>query len=149
MIFREAKLSDINEITSVRFSVRENVLNTPGLVTADDYKKYLTVDGKGWVCETAEAIAGFAVIGLVQHHIWALFVRPEQEHKGIGKKLHNIMLDWYFSQTKEKVWLATAPDTRAEMFYTKSGWSAVGMVNKGEVKFEMTFDDWNTIRLKD
>lgn len=52
------------------------------------------------------------------------------------------MLDWYFKQTKENVWLGTSPNTRAEMFYRKSGWNEVGMHGKNEIKFEMTFDKW-------
>jgi len=40
------------------------------------------------------------------------------------------------------VWLGTAPNTRAEKFYEKQGWKNVGMVNKGEVKFEMNYEDW-------
>ncbi len=52
------------------------------------------------------------------------------------------MLKWYFDQTKQTVWLGTSPNTRAEMFYKKSGWNAAGIVNKNEIKFEMTFKNW-------
>jgi hypothetical protein len=52
------------------------------------------------------------------------------------------MLDWYFEQTKEDVWLGTAPGTRAEAFYRKSGWQERGMHGKGEIKFEMTYNNW-------
>lgn len=145
MLFREATLTDIEEIMLVRMSVLENVLNTPGLVTERDCEEFLTKRGKGWVCEINNKVLGFSIVDLKEHNIWALFVRPEYEAKGIGKKLHNIMMNWYFDRTKETVWLGTAPDTRAEIFYTKAGWKAVGIVNKGEVKFEMTFDDWQQI----
>lgn len=43
--------------------------------------------------------------------------------KNMGRKLHNPMLDWYFKQTKENVWLGTSSNTRAEMFYRKAGWN--------------------------
>ena len=52
------------------------------------------------------------------------------------------MLDWYFEQTQTKVWLGTSPKTRAETFYRKSGWTEVGIHGKGEIKFEMTYEDW-------
>ena len=52
------------------------------------------------------------------------------------------MLDWYFEQTKENVWLSTSPMTRAERFYRKAGWKEIGTHGKGEIKFEMTYDDW-------
>src|SRR5947207_1888531 len=68
-------------------------------------------------------------------------LETEHEHKGIGKRLHDLMLDWYFSQTKETVWLGTAPNTRAEIFYRKSGWKETGRRANGEIKFEMTAYD--------
>ena len=146
MTFREANAKDITEMSSVRMSVIENVLRTPELVTVESYIRYLEVDGKGWVCEVNKHVVGFAIVGLVQQNIWALFVRPEYEQKGIGKKLQTIMLDWYFTQTEEQVWLTTAPGTRAETFYLKSGWMLAGKVNIGEVKLLMTFDYWTKIR---
>jgi hypothetical protein len=53
------------------------------------------------------------------------------------------MLDWYFSITKEKVWLGTAPHTRAEIFYENAGWTLVGTHGKGEVRFEMEYAVWS------
>jgi len=38
--------------------------------------------------------------------------------------------------------LGTAPNTRAEIFYSLQGWKKVGIVNEAEVKFEMSYDDW-------
>jgi GNAT superfamily N-acetyltransferase len=138
--FREANISDIPGMMKVRMSVKENVLNNPDLVTEKDCEDYLTVYGKGWVCEMNNSIVGFSIVGLKQNNIWALFVDPEFERKGIGKKLHDLMMDWYFSRTKETVWLGTSPNTRAETFYQKAGWVKVGVVNKGETKFEMTWE---------
>lgn len=146
MIFREAEIKDIEALMSVRMSAKENRLNNPALVTPKDNEEYLTIHGKGWVCDMDNEIVGFAIVGLTQRNIWALFVRPEYERMGIGRQLHNIMLDWYFNQTKEKVWLGTAPHTRAENFYRKSGWTAVGTHGKGEIKFEVTYHDWAQIR---
>src|SRR5437762_1534788 len=57
---------------------------------------------------------------------------------GIGRKLHNDMLDWYFEQTNSAIWLGTAPNTRAEKFYRKAGWEETGIHGKGEIKFGMT-----------
>ena len=110
--------------------------------------EYLTERGKGWVCEIENQIVGFAIADLKGNNIWALFIRPEFEKRGIGKRLQNIMLDWYFSQTQYKVWLGTTPDTRAEGFYRKSGWSEVGMHGEGEIRFEMTFTDWKQFKEK-
>lgn len=142
MLFRQALSSDIPQIQIVRHTVKENVLSNPALVTDQDCEEYLTVRGKGWVCEVDNLIVGFAIADLQDHNIWALFLRPEYERKGIGRTLHDTMLDWYFSQTRETVWLATSPGTRAERFYVKAGWTKVGVTKHGEIKFEMAYEDW-------
>ncbi len=142
MIFREAKVTDIKQIQVVRHAVTENMLSDPALVSDRDCEEYMTVRGKAWICEVENRIVGFAYVDMKENNVWALFVLPEYSAKGIGKMLHRIMLDWYFSQTDERIWLGTAPGTRAEQFYEKQGWKRAGMHGK-EVKFEMTVNEWN------
>jgi len=142
MIIREARVEDIPQIQVVRNSVKENTLSNPDLVTDKDCEGFITEKGKGWVCEIDGKITGFSIVDLKDNNIWALFVDPDFEKKGIGKKLHDIMLDWYFTQTKENVWLGTSPNTRAELFYRKSGWNEIGIHGKNEIKFEMNFENW-------
>jgi GNAT superfamily N-acetyltransferase len=145
MTFREAKVSDIQQIQLVRNIVKENTLSNPNLVTDKDCEEYMMHRGKGWVCEMDQQIVGFAIADLQDNNIWALFVHPDFEKKGIGKQLHQLMLDWYFSNNK-KVWLGTAPHTRAEAFYKKAGWNPSGTHGTKEVKFEMTATDWKTLK---
>ena len=145
MVYREANIADIPQIQIVRNSVKENTLFNPDLVTDDDCVEFLTVRGKGWVCEINNQIVGFAIAGLKDNNIWALFLHPAFEKKGIGRQLHKIMLDWYFTQTKNKVWLGTAFNTRAEQFYRKAGWTEVGTHGAKEIKFEMTFEQWQQV----
>ncbi len=143
MIYREAEITDITQIQFVRNAVKENRLSDPALVPDKDVEEYMTKRGKGWVCEVDEVIVGFAIIDLIDNNVWALFLLPEFEARGIGKKLHQIMMDWYFVHTKEKVWLGTEPRSRAEKFYRMQGWKEVGVHGKGEIKFEMNFDTWS------
>lgn len=145
MILREATLADIAEIQRIRNAVKENMLSDPGLVTDADVKDYISRRGKGWVCEVDGAITGFVIVDLLDNNIWALFVHPDFEGRGIGRKLHDQMLDWYFSETDKTVWLGTEPGTRAESFYRKKGWKEIGFHGKGEIKFEMTADQWKSI----
>lgn len=142
MIIREAKPTDINPMHTVRVSVKENALSNPDLISEHDYEEFITRRGKGWVCEDNGQVVGFAIADLKENNIWALFIAPEFENKGIGKQLHNTMLDWYFSQTSNTLWLGTAPNTRAESFYKRMGWKEVGTHGKGEIKFEITLEDW-------
>ena len=142
MIFRQAQIEDIKQIQIVRNSVKENTLSNPLLMTEKDYQEFLTERGKGWVCEIDNQIIGFAIADLRDNNIWALFLKPEFESKGIGTKLQNLMLNWYFENGKENVWLGTSPNTRAEKFYTESGWVKNGMHGSKEIKFEMTKSQW-------
>ena len=147
MHFREATIADIKEIQRVRNSVKENVLSNPDLVTDANCADYITRRGEGWVCESGGTIVGFSIADLQDNNIWALFIHPDYEGQGIGKELHRLMLDWYFSQTEKTVWLSTEPNSRAEKFYRISGWSETGIYGKGEIKFEMTAAQWKTNKL--
>lgn len=142
MIFREARIKDIGGIQLVRNSVKENMLSDPRRVTDKDVEDYITNRGKGWVCEIDNSIVGFAIVSVTDHNVWALFILPGFEKRGIGRKLHNEMMDWYFSQTGEIIWLSTEPGTRAETFYRMAGWRESGIYGKGELKFEMTAEEW-------
>ena len=142
MTFREAIPADIPQIQIVRNAVKENTLSDPGLVSDADCLEFITKRGKGWVCEIDNCIAGFAIVDMQDHNIWALFVDPAHEKQGIGRTLHDTMLDWYFWQTKTTVWPGTAYNTRAEGFYRKAGWKEVGTHGPKEIKFEMRYEDW-------
>jgi len=149
MTIREANIDDIKQIQSVRNSVKENTLFNPNLVTDEDCKEFITVRGKGWVCEVNNEIVGFSIVDLKSNNIWALFLKPEYEKQGIGKQLHDVMLNWYFKQTKDNVWLGTSPNTRAETFYRKAGWTEIGTHGKDEIKFEMTYNDWTNKKINE
>lgn len=142
MTIREAKKEDIEQIQIVRNSVKENMLSDPKLVTDEDCAEYMFQRGKGWVCEIDNQIVGFSIVDLKENNVWALFVHPDFDKRGIGRKLHDIMLNWYFAQTSLNLWLGTAPGTRAEIFYQKSGWNDIGMHGTKEIKFEMTSENW-------
>lgn len=142
MIFRQAQTTDIPQIQVVRNAVKENTLSDPALVPDADVEDYITRRGRGWVCEAEGTIVGFSIVSITDNNVWALFIDPAFEKKGIGKRLHDEMMDWYFAHTKETVWLSTTPGTRAEQFYRKAGWTATGLYGKGEIKFEMTAEAW-------
>lgn len=142
MIFREALIDDIPQIQIVRHAVKENRLSDPNLVPDNDVEDYIMRRGRGWVCEMDSRIVAFAIVSVIDKNVWALFIDPAYEGKGIGRKLHDAMMDWYFAQTSETIWLSTAPGTRAEGFYRKAGWQQTGITKGGEVKFEMTAKEW-------
>lgn len=144
MIFRIAELSDIQQMQVVRHLVKENTLSNPALVPDKDVAYYISEKGKGWVCEVDGRVVGFSIIDLRDKSVWALFVDPEFAEMGIGKELHRLMIEWYFGQTRDKVVLGTAPNTRAARFYQLQGWRRVGSYPNGDVKFELNYEDWNS-----
>ena len=146
LLIREAQKADIPQIQIIRNTVTENQLSNPALVTNEDCEAFMFERGKGWVAEVDAQMVGFAIVVLLENNVWALFLRPEFEKKGIGRQLHDRMIDWYFGQTKTKIWLGTAPNTRAELFYRKTGWNEIGIHGKGEIKFEMTYENWTKDR---
>jgi len=139
---REATINDIPRIQVVRNSVKENPLSDPALVPDSDVEDYMFRRGKGWVYEDDKTIVGFAIVSVIDRNVWALFIEPGHDKKGIGRQLHDEMINWYFQQTGETIWLGTAPGTRAESFYRKAGWKETGTHGKGEIKFEMSLNDW-------
>ena len=146
MTFRQATKEDIEQMHKVRIAVKENTLPDPGLITPEDYEEFMFLRGKGWICQEDEKIVGFAIVDLRENNVWALFIQPGYEGRGIGKKLHDEMMDWYFSKTANPIWLGTAPNTRAERFYETAGWKKTGTRPNGEIKFEMSKEIWETRR---
>jgi GNAT superfamily N-acetyltransferase len=136
-VIRRALPDDIPAMHAVRTSVRENVLATPGLVTHASYRQMLQERGRGWVCESADRIVGFSVADLEARNIWALFVHPRFERRGLGRQLLECAVTWLFEQGVETIWLTTAAASRAEGFYRAAGWSAVGTEANGEIRFEL------------
>lgn len=143
---RIATAIDIPQIQWVRNAVKENVLSDPSRVTDADCREFLEDRGKGWVAEVAGTIRGFAIADLKDDNIWALFVHPDSEGRGLGKALHAEMLNWYFDQGKDEVWLSTDPGTRAETFYRLQGWRETGIRSNGEIEFRMNHADWRQLK---
>jgi GNAT superfamily N-acetyltransferase len=135
MNLREATRADIARMHVVRMSVSENRLSDPRRVTPEHYREMLEVRGKGWVCEVAGRIVGFAIADAVDRSIWALFVEPGHEGRGIGRALHDVMVEWLFQAGSEPVWLSTDPGTRAARFYAAAGWTAERTLASGELRF--------------
>ncbi len=140
--FREAQADDIRQMQIVRNAVRQNRLSDPSKVTDLDVLNHIADKGKGWLCLWQEKVVGFAIANLMDNNIWALFVHPDFEGKGIGRHLHDSMMNWYFSQTKTRVWLSTDANTRAERFYRKLGWEQSGNLTNGELRFELNHENW-------
>lgn len=120
--FRQAEVDDIPAMSAIRLAVRENVLSNPARITPQMYRDYLALLGRGWVALLDGEIAGFSYADQTDGSIWALFIAPEHEGKGLGRALLQLATDWLFAQGHERVRLSTGAGTRAERFYAAQGW---------------------------
>ena len=116
-------------------SVRENRLVTT-VITEADTREAIEETGRGWVVEAEGQVVAFAVGNRTTGNIWALFVDPDHEGRGHGRRLHDEMLRWLWDQGLDALWLTTEPGTRAERFYERAGWRRCGLTETGEVRFE-------------
>jgi len=134
VVIRQAVCDDIPGLWDVRYSVAENTL-TPGRISDEELRHSIEEGGSGWVGEEQGRILGFA-IGLLSGNVWALFVRPEAEGRGIGSALHAEMLAWFSQQPHDRLWLSTGTHTRARAFYEARGWQYAGPYGPDEVRLE-------------
>jgi GNAT superfamily N-acetyltransferase len=152
-ILRQARRGDITAIQRVRASVRENRL-VSRRIGDEEVQRHLEVLGRGWVIEVEQPMSGrgsaaagsdraptpcevvaFAIADATTGTVWALFVDPRYERRGFGRRLHDVMVDWLWSQGLQHIWLATGAGTRAEGFYRAAGWRDAGSTPHGELAF--------------
>ena len=135
-VLRQANCSDIRGIQRVRHAVKENRL-TSRAISDDEVAHAIEVSGRGWVVEVDRTVVGFAIGNAEDGNIWALFVDPEHEGRGHGRRLHDAMVAWLWSRGLRKLWLSTEPGTRAQRFYSRAGWTDCGLLPSGELRFEL------------
>lgn len=140
IVLREATGVDMPGIARVRFAVRENAMTPAQLerlgITNETVAASLLVDRKGWVAERGGEILAFSMADRADRSIFALFVLPGYEGRGIGSELLERALQWLWQQGAERVWLATGPGTRAQGFYERRGWTHVGDGPGSDIRLE-------------
>jgi len=119
---------------ALRLTVRENRLLDPSQVTAEDCRRYVT-RGNMWVWDENGALLGISAANGDTGWIWALFVRPEHEGRGIGRALFTAACDALIAAGFRALQLSTDPDTRAARFYRAAGWRETGRTPEGELIF--------------
>lgn len=133
---RVALRDDIPAMHRIRLAVRENRL-TSTAIREEHYVPAIEETGRGWVAVEDGAVLGFAVGNRNDGNIWALFVDPIHEKRGIGRKLQEAMIAWLFQEGLDRLWLSTDPNTRARKFYEASGWRFVRILSDGEAMYEL------------
>jgi GNAT superfamily N-acetyltransferase len=119
--------------------VRENRLSDPSRVTIDHVRWFIGNPGI-FVWEDEGGVVGFSAADPRDGNIWALFMDPAYEGRGIGRALFERACNVLREAGCSRMWLTTDPGTRAEAFYRAAGWTMVG--RRGcELLFEKTVPD--------
>ena len=131
---RRARIEERDRLREIRAAVRENRLGDPSRITDDDYAWFTEQPGI-WVWEEDGAILGFSAGDTRDGTVWALFVAPGHERRGIGRALFAAACEALRLAGHRTALLTTEPGTRAEYFYRKAGWEVVGDSPRGELIF--------------
>lgn len=136
---RPAEPRDVEGIFQVRTSVTENTLTVTQLAEFGITKASITAmilsAPCAWVAVDREKVVGFSMVDLDEGSLFAAFVLPSYEGKGLGKKLVQAAEDALFRR-HQVAWLKTGKATRAAGFYRHLGWGNETDVDGGEIRFE-------------
>jgi GNAT superfamily N-acetyltransferase len=138
---RPATADDISGISHVRFSVRENQSTPEALaalgITPESVAASLSDECRGWVAEDDARIVAFSIADREKSTIFALFVLPEYQGRGLGTELLARAVNWLWDHEADVIWLTTGSGTRAARFYERAGWTRTGADAGGELRFEV------------
>ena len=135
-VFRRATIADIPQMSRIRLSVLENRLRDPARVTQQMYEDFLEKDGGGWIAQVDGVTVAFSYANRLDGSIWALFVDPAHEGKGLAKALLGLATAWLFDIGFAEITLDTGAGTRADLFYARQGWTR-GDAGAADVRYTL------------
>jgi GNAT superfamily N-acetyltransferase len=135
-MIRLATQADTRRIFEIRDGTHDNLLSDPDLVTEASVARFIDYRAL-WVWQEADGlVAGFSAGDVGNGSIWALFVAPGHDGKGIGRALLKTACDALRESGQPFASLTAAPGTRAERHYRADGWTVAGTNQKGELVFQ-------------
>jgi len=141
-IIRRAAPADIPALFAIRTAVRENHMSLAQLaeigVTSESVADMLCKDNVAcWIGLNVEVPLGFAMARAALADLFALFIRPEAQAKGLGTCLLARAEHWLAHQGVTTAWLLTGaePGLRAASFYKSRGWNQGGEAPPGDIRF--------------
>ncbi|MDI6957405.1 GNAT family N-acetyltransferase [Pantoea sp. Pa-EAmG] len=136
---RTAKAADVDAIFYVRTSVTENHLSREEMrrigVTENVVADLIEKSHCAWVETDDEKIIGFSMILPDEACLFAAFVLPEYEGRGIGRRLVELAEKELFRH-HEIAWLETDKKSRAAKFYIHLGWANKIDINDTDIRLE-------------
>ena len=127
---------------AVRLSVHENTITPDRLaelgITLESIREQMQGAHRYWCAVEDTRILGFATGDTDSGTIFALFVRPEHEGRGIGTQLMAATVETLHAAGHQRLTLTTDPGSRAYAFYHRQGWREVGRTDQGQARLEHT-----------
>ncbi|WP_153100181.1 GNAT family N-acetyltransferase [Paraburkholderia hayleyella] len=136
---RLARAADIDYIFEIRTSVKENHLSLAELsergITHEAIQNAIASDDCIWMAEAEGVPVGFAMADADEGSVFAVFVQPAWEGRGLGRLLME-KAEAFLFERHETIWLETDGRSRASGFCTKLGWNSVRSYDNGDLRFE-------------
>lgn len=136
---RTAQLSDIEGMFDVRTSVIENHLSREEMrqmgITESVVADMIENNHCAWVATENDKIIGFSMILPDEGCLFAAFVLPEYEGRGVGRRLV-VLAEQELFKHHEIAWLETDKNSRAAKFYMQLGWGNKTNINSTDIKLE-------------
>lgn len=139
LTIRPATAADISGLFQVRTSVVENALSRDELaalgITETSIADMIAQAPCAWVADEDGRIVGFSMVDLDEGALFAAFVLPSHQGRGIGRRLVQPAEEALFER-HAVAWLETAKVTRAAGFYRHLGWGDERDIGGGDVRME-------------
>lgn len=140
-VVRPATVGDIGVIFNIRTSVVQNHMTMDELaaigVTPDTVHDIIAAGPGLWVAEVDGVPVAFSMADIGDGCVFAMFVLPAFEGRGLGRLLMAETEAFLFTQ-HDVIWLETSADVavRANGFYRALGWRPVDMLDNGDYRYE-------------
>lgn len=138
---RMATVDDVESLFEIRTSVVQNHLSREQMdalgITAQVLRSAINEGPCIWLAEVDQWPVAFSMIDRAEGEVFAMFVRPAFENRGLGRLLMAAAEAELF-KAHERIVLVTdgRQEIRANGFYQRLGWSVVERVDAQDVRYE-------------
>ncbi|MDX9667935.1 GNAT family N-acetyltransferase [Pseudomonas sp. P5_152] len=138
---RMATVEDVESLFEIRTSVAQNHLSREQMdalgITAQVLNSAIKEGPCVWIAEVDERPVAFSMIDRDEGEVFAMFVRPAYENRGLGRLLMAAAEAELF-RAHERIFLVTdgRQEIRANGFYQRLGWTVVDRVDARDVRYE-------------
>lgn len=140
-VVRVATVGDIEALFEIRTSVVQNHLSREQMTELGIIPQVLADSINeapcAWIAEVQGKPAAFSMVDLAEGEVFAMFVLPAYENRGLGRLLMAVAEQALFEH-HEEIFLITdgRGDVRANGFYQRLGWSVIDDVDGDDVRYQ-------------